>query len=75
MCTLLKKYGCLGYFDLNIDNLGKRFHFIARHWDLPNTTGKTLRLAYETFRLSVDLGENIIFERDYRHLGKPVEHC
>ena len=29
MRQLPKKYGGLGYFDLNIDNLGDRFHFIA----------------------------------------------
>ena len=74
MRTLPKKYGGLGYFDLNIDNLGERFHFIARHWDLPTATGKTLRQAYETFRLSVGLGGNI-FERDYSHLGKLAEPC
>ena len=49
MRQLPKKYGGLGYFDLNIDNLGDRFHFIARHWDLPTATGKTLRLAYGSF--------------------------
>ena len=74
MRTLPKKYGGLGYFDLNIDNLGERFHFIARHWDLPTATGKTLRQAYETFRLSVGLGGNI-FERDYSDLGKLAEPC
>ena len=74
MRTLLKKYGGLGYFDLNIDNLGERFHFIACHWDLPSATGKTLQQAYETFRLSVGLGGNI-FERDYSHLGKLAEPC
>ena len=33
-----------------------------------------MRLAYETFRISVGLGGNI-FERDYDHLGKLAEPC
>ena len=72
MRTMTKKYGGLGYFDLNIDNLGDRFHFISCHWDLPSATGQTLRHAYETFRISVGLGGHI-FERDFDHLGKLAE--
>ena len=74
MRTMTKKYGGLGYFDLNIDNLGGRFHFIARHWDLPSAPGKALRQAYEIFRLSVGIGGHI-FERDFDHLGKLAEQC
>ena len=39
-----KKHGGLGYFDLNIDNLGARFVFISRHWDLPSP--QVLRHCY-----------------------------
>ena len=74
MRTITKKYGGLGYFDLNIDNLGERFHFITSHWDLPTATGQTLRLAYEMFRISVGLGGDI-FERDFSLLGDLVEPC
>ena len=50
MRTISKKYdGGLGCFDLNIDNLGDQFHFIACHWDLKSTAGKSLPHAYETF--------------------------
>ena len=74
MRTIPKKYGGLGYFDLNMDNLVDRFHFIAFHWDLNSAAGQTLRHAYETFRLSVGLGGHI-FERDFNHLGKLAETC
>ena len=72
MRTITKKYGGLGYFNLNINNLGDQFYFILCHWDLPIATGQTLRHAYETFRISVGLGGNI-FERDYDHLGDLAE--
>ena len=68
-----KNYGEFGYFDLNIDNLGARFLFLSRHWDLPSPPGIVLRHCYETFRLSVGLGGNI-FELDYDSLGKLAEH-
>ena len=68
-----KAYGGLGYFDLNIDNLGARFLFISRHWDLPSPPGIVLRHCYETFRLSVGLGGDI-FELDYDSLEKLAEH-
>ena len=68
-----KAYGGLGYFDLNIDNLGARFLFISRHWDLLSPPGIVLRHCYETFQLSVGLGGNI-FELDYDSLGKLAEH-
>ena len=68
-----KAYGGLGYFDLNIDNLGARFLFISRHWDLPSPPGIVLRHGYETFQLSVRLGRNI-FELDYDSLEKLAEH-
>ena len=74
MRTISKKYGGLGLFDLNIDNLGERMHFITSHWDLPTATGQTLRHAYEMFRISVGLGGHI-FERDFKHLGKLAEPC
>ena len=74
MRTITKKYGGLGFFDLNMDNLGERFHFISSHWDLPTATGQTLRHAYEMFRISVGLGGNI-FERDYIRFGKLAEPC
>ena len=74
MRMMTKKYGGLGYFNLNIDNLGDRFHFITCHWDLPTAAGQTLRHAYEIFRISVGLGGNI-FERDFDHLGKLAEPC
>ena len=67
-----KDYGGLGYFDLNIDNLGARFLFLSRHWDLPSPPGIVLRVSYETFRLSIGLGGNI-FELDYDSLGKLAE--
>ena len=71
---MTKKYGGLGYFNLNIDSLGDRFHFITCHWDLPTAAGQTLRHAYEIFRISVGLGGNI-FERDFKHLGELAEPC
>ena len=74
MRTMSKTFGGLGLFDLNVDNLGDRFHFISCHWDLPTATGQTLRHAYETFRISVGLGGNI-FERDFDHLGDLAEPC
>ena len=74
MRMMTKKYGGLGYFNLNIDNLGDRFHFITCHWDLPTAAGQTLRHAYEIFRISVGLGGNI-FERDFKHLGELAEPC
>ena len=74
MRTITKKYGGLGYFDLNIDNLGDQFHFIGCHWDLNSAAGQTLHHAYETFRISVGLRDHI-FERDFDHLGKLAEPC
>ena len=74
MRMMTKKYGGLGYFNLNIDNLGDRFLFITCHWDLPTAAGQTLRHAYEIFRISVGLGGNI-FERDFKHLGELAEPC
>ena len=63
MRTMTRKYGGLEYFNLNIDNLGGRFHFIARHWDLPSAPGQALRHAYETFCLGIGIGGHI-FESD-----------
>ena len=74
MRTITKKYGGLGFFDLNMDNLGERFNFISNHWDLHTATGQTLCHAYEMFRISVGLGGHI-FERDYDHLGELARSC
>ena len=74
MRTMSKTYGGLGYFDLNMDNLGDQFHFISCHWDLPTATGQTLRHAQKTFRISVGLGGQI-FEQDFDRIGELAEPC
>ena len=68
-----KTHSGLGYFNLNIDNLGARFLFISRHWDLPSPPGIVLIHCYETFQISVGLGWNI-FELDFDSLEQLAEH-
>ena len=74
MRTIPLQYCGLGYFDLNIECLGKRFYFISRFWDTPTNVGRMMRQAFETFQLSLGLGGNI-FERNYDMLGVLAEHC
>ena len=74
MRTIPLQYGGLGFFDLNIECLGKRFYFISRHWDTPTNVGRMMRQAFETIQLSLGLGGNI-FELDYDRLGALAEHC
>ena len=53
MRTIPLQYCGLGYFDLNIECLGKRFHIISRHLDAPMNVGRIMRQSFETFQLSL----------------------
>jgi len=62
-------YQGLGMFDLNVDNLGLRIHFLRQHWGIPSPIGNILRQGYEAFLMDVGLNGNI-FTRDFERLGQ-----
>jgi hypothetical protein len=67
--TLPKMFQGLGMFDLNVDNLGLRIHFLRQHWGIPSPIGNILRQGYEAFLMDVGLNGNI-FTRDFERLGQ-----
>lgn len=68
-----KNYDGFGYFDLNVDNLGNKFHFISQHWDLPSPPEIASRQCHEIFCLSVGLG-GYIFELKNVFIRRLAEH-
>ena len=43
----------LGMFNLNVDGLGARIHFLKHNWGLNTAAGHLLRHAYKVFQIEV----------------------
>ena len=63
----------LGMFNLNVDGLGVRIHFLKQNWGLNMAAGHLLRHAYKVFQMEVGLDGNI-FTRDYDKLEYLSSH-
>ena len=55
-------------FDLNVERLGAKVHFLRRHWQNPEVMGQMLRHAFEVFQVDVGLHGNI-FTRNFKQLS------
>ena len=66
--TLPHSFGGLGMFDLVIETLGRRIHFIRQWWGTDTNVGRALYAAYEAFMKDHGLAGNV-FSRDFGKLG------
>ena len=62
--TMPEMFQGLGMFDLNVERLGAKIHFLRRHWNSNEAMGLMVRNAYETFQLDIGLHGNI-FTRSF----------
>ena len=66
--TLPHAFGGLGMFDLVIETLGRRLHFIRQWWGTDTNVGRVLYAAYEAFMKDHGLAEDI-FSKDFEKFG------
>ena len=63
----------LGMFNLNVDGLGARIHFLKHNWGLNTAAGHLLWHAFGVFQMEVGLDGNI-FTRNYDKLEYHSSH-
>ena len=66
-------WGGLGFFVVNIENLGARCLLLQNHWATSSVDGTALQTGYETFRVDTGLGGNIL-TRNYDELEHLAKH-
>lgn len=66
--TLPHAFGGLGLFDLNIEILGRRLHFIRQWWGTDTNVGRIMHAAYESFMKDHGLAEDV-FSKDFEKYG------
>ena len=65
--TLPYEFGGLGLFDLVIETLGRRLHFLRQWWGTDTNVGRILYAGYEAFMKGHGLAGNV-FSRNFKKL-------
>ncbi|EJK54683.1 hypothetical protein THAOC_25668 [Thalassiosira oceanica] len=67
--TLPHAFGGLGMFDLFIEILGRRLHFIWQWWGTDTNVGRVMYAAYEAFMKDHGLAEDV-FSKDFEKFSQ-----